>query len=54
MTVAVRVHPPHHLEVWLSVLKGTLQPVLLHYLDIDFQIQFHEEEEICVVSYSKE
>ena len=36
------------------MLKGTLEPLQLHYLDIDFQIQFHEEEEMCVMSYSKE
>lgn len=52
--VAVKVHPPHLWEVWIPVLKVTLEPVQLHYLDIDFQIHFHEEEEICVVRYSKE
>lgn len=54
VTVAVRVHLLYLLEVWLSMLKGNLEPAQPHYLDMDFQIQFHEEAAICAATYAEE
>lgn len=51
--VTVRVPSPHLLECCLSVFKGTLESVQLHYQDAGFPIKFHDEK-LWAVSCSKE